>query len=81
VTGRPAPAPTEPGKNGPRLSPALPEWMMGLPEGWITSVPDVPRSAQLKAAGNSVVVLQCAEALRILRAAEHWAGTWKASAA
>lgn len=75
MTGRPAPTPTEPGKNGPRLSAALPEWMLGLPEGWITDVPDVPRNAQLKAAGNSVVVLQCTEALRILHALERWIGT------
>jgi DNA (cytosine-5)-methyltransferase 1 len=34
---RPAPSPTEPGRDGrPRLSPAFVEWMMGLPAGWVT---------------------------------------------
>lgn len=38
VLGRPAPAPTEPtGKGGAhRLSPRFVEWMMGLPDGWVT---------------------------------------------
>jgi DNA (cytosine-5)-methyltransferase 1 len=64
--GRPAPAPTELGKNGPRLSPALPEWMMGLPAGWVTQVPGIPRNAQLHALGNGVVRQQGAAAVRIL---------------
>jgi len=66
VTGRPAPAPTVPGKTGQRLNPALPEWMMGLPAGWITEVPGLSRNAQLKAAGNGVVPAQAELALRIL---------------
>jgi DNA (cytosine-5)-methyltransferase 1 len=66
VMGRPAPAPTEPGKNGPRLSPRFVEWLMGCPDGWITEVPGIPRNAQLKAAGNGVVRQQGAEALREL---------------
>lgn len=39
---------------------------MGLPEGWVADVPDVPRNAQLKALGNGVVPAQGAAALRIL---------------
>lgn len=66
LTDRPAPAPTAPGKNGPRLSPALPEWMMGAPAGWVTGVPGIPRNAQLKALGNGVVRQQGAAAIRIL---------------
>jgi DNA (cytosine-5)-methyltransferase 1 len=66
VTGRPAPEPTVPGKTGRRLNSALPEWMMGLPAGWITDVPGLSRNAQLKLAGNGVVPAQCALALRIL---------------
>jgi DNA (cytosine-5)-methyltransferase 1 len=66
VTGRPAPAPTVPGKTGQRLNPALPEWMMGLPSGWITEVPGLSRNAQLKAAGNGVLPAQAELALRIL---------------
>ena len=66
VLGRPAPPPTEPGQNGrPRLSPRFVEWMMGLPDGWVTGV-DIPRSAQLKALGNGVVPAQAALALALL---------------
>lgn len=38
VLGRPAPAPTDPtGKGGAhRLSPRFVEWLMGLPDGWVT---------------------------------------------
>lgn len=61
---RPAPAPTEPNKNGnPRLSPKFTEWMMGVPEGWITGIP-ISRNEQLKACGNGVVPQQAAAALR-----------------
>jgi DNA (cytosine-5)-methyltransferase 1 len=63
---RPAPSPTEPGKNGPRLAPRFVEWLMGCPDGWITDVPGIPRTAQLKAAGNGVVRQQGAAAFRYL---------------
>lgn len=66
VTGRPAPEPTVPGKTGRRLNSALPEWMMGLPAGWITDVPGLSRNAQLRLAGNGVVPQQAVLALRIL---------------
>jgi DNA (cytosine-5)-methyltransferase 1 len=66
VLGRPAPHPTEPGKTAERLSPAFVEWMMGLPEGWVTDVPGLSRNAQLKALGNGVVPQQAALALRLL---------------
>ena len=63
--GRPAPAPTEPGKNGkPRLSPLFVEWLMGLPEGHVTGVPGVSRNDQLKALGNGVCPQQAAAATR-----------------
>jgi DNA (cytosine-5)-methyltransferase 1 len=68
VVGRPAPAPTVAGKTGRRLNPELPEWMMGLPEGWITGVAGLSRNAMLKLAGNGVVPQQGALALRILLA-------------
>ena len=65
--GRVAPAPTEPGRNGnPRLSPRFVEWMQGLPDGWVTGVPDITRNDQLKALGNGVVPQQGAEAIRRL---------------
>lgn len=65
--GRPAPAPTKPdGKEGAhRLSSAFTEWMMGLPEGWITDV-GLSRNEELKACGNGVVPQQAELALRIL---------------
>lgn len=66
VIGRPAPSPTEPtGKGGAhRLSPRFTEWMMGLPDGWITNVPGITRNEALKACGNGVVPQQAAAALR-----------------
>lgn len=61
--GRPAPAPTEPGKNGqPRLSPRFSEWLMGLPAGWVTDVPGLTRAEELKALGNGVVPQQASAA-------------------
>ena len=67
VLGRPAPAPTEPtGKGGAhRLSPRFVEFMMGLPDGWVTDT-DTTRNEQLKALGNGVVPQQAAAALRHL---------------
>lgn len=67
---RPAPPPTEPGRNGAaRLSPAFVEWMMGLPAGHVTRVPGLSRNDQLKALGNGVVPQQAALATRL------WAAT------
>jgi hypothetical protein len=65
--GRPAPAPTKPdGKDGAhRLSSAFTEWMMGVPEGWITGV-GLTRNEELKACGNGVVPQQAELALRVL---------------
>ena len=65
--GRPAPAPTRPdGKDGAhRLSPEFTEFMMGVPEGWITDV-DLSRNEMLRACGNGVVPQQAALALRVL---------------
>lgn len=68
VLGRPAPSPTEPGKDGrPRLSPAFVEWMMGLPAGHVTDPAiGLTLAQQLKALGNGVVPAQAAAALRFL---------------
>ena len=65
--GRPAPAPTKPdGKDGAhRLSSKFTEWMMGLPDGWITDV-GLSRNDELKACGNGVVPQQAELALRAL---------------
>ena len=67
VLGRPAPLPTKPdGKEGAhRLSSGFTEWMMGLPEGWITDV-GLSRNEELKACGNGVVPQQAEMALRFL---------------
>jgi len=67
VLGRSAPAPTKPdGKDGAhRLSSAFTEWMMGVPEGWITDV-GLTRNEELKACGNGVVPQQAELALRVL---------------
>lgn len=64
---RPAPTPTTPdGKDGAhRLSSKFTEWMMGLPEGWITGV-GLSRNDELKACGNGVVPQQAELALRML---------------
>lgn len=71
VTSRVAPSPTlADGKNGQhRLSAPFVEWMMGLPEGWVTS-PEIglTRNQQLRALGNGVVPQQAALALRDLLA-------------
>lgn len=67
VLGRPAPEPTVPdGKNGQhRLSARFTEWLMGLPDGWVTDA-GLTRNEQLKACGNGVVPQQAALALRRL---------------
>lgn len=74
VLGRPAPAPTEPtGKGGAhRLSPRFVEWLMGLPDGWVTDT-DTTRNEQLKALGNGVVPQQAAAAVRHLLGVREWA--------
>ena len=65
--GRPAPEPTKPdGKEGNhRLSSKFTEWMMGLPEGWITDI-GLKRNDELKACGNGVVPQQAELALSLL---------------
>ncbi|MEU4828110.1 DNA cytosine methyltransferase [Actinomadura sp. NPDC023710] len=67
LLGRPAPAPTEPGLNGqPRLTPTFVEWLMGLPDGWVTAVPGLSRNQQLTLLGNGVAPRQGAAALAAL---------------
>lgn len=67
VIGRIAPAPTRPDGKGQRhrLSPLFAEWLMGLPEGYITGL-GLKRNDQLKLAGNGVVPAQAEMALRLL---------------
>lgn len=69
--GRPAPEPTQTSKKGnPQLSARFVEWLMGLPDGWVTDVPDITRNQALKALGNGVVPQQAAAAL-------HHMATWE----
>lgn len=66
VTGRRAPAPLVPGpQGGTRLNPVFVEWMMGLPEGWVTGV-GIPHREQLRMLGNGVVPVQAMLALQQL---------------
>lgn len=64
IVGRRAPAPTELTERGKhRLSPRFTEWMMGLPDGWVTDTPGITRNHALKMCGNGVVPQQAAAAL------------------
>ena len=69
----PAPAPTEPNKNGnPRLSAAFSEWLMGWPAGWVTDPAiGISRNDQLRILGNGVVTAQAEAALRYLLSVTH----------
>lgn len=68
--GRVAPDPTEPApRGGGRLSPRFVEWMMCLPDGWVSDVPGLTRVQTLRALGNGVVPPQAEAALRYLLAA------------
>lgn len=68
VINRKAPAIMEtcPRKGGYRISPRFFEWMMGLPQGHVTGIPGIPRSAMIKALGNGVVPQQIEYAVRCL---------------
>jgi DNA (cytosine-5)-methyltransferase 1 len=67
IIGRQAPEPTKPdGKErNHRLSSKFTEWMMGLPDGWITDI-GLKRNDELKACGNGVVPQQAELALSLL---------------
>lgn len=78
VTGRRAPSPTEPAARAggrPRLSAVFVEWMMGLPEGWVTATEiGLSRSAALRALGNGVVPQQASAAVASLLERERTVG-------
>ena len=64
LSGLPVPAPTIVGKHGkPRLNPELPEWMMGLPVGWVTGH-GLTYAQETKMLGNGVCPPQAAHAIR-----------------
>lgn len=60
--GRAAPTPLVDGTR--QLNARFVEWMMGLPEGWVTDI--IPNRRALKVLGNGVVPQQAALALRML---------------
>jgi len=66
--GRRAPDPLVTGEQGqPTLAPRFTEWLMGLPDGWVTGADvGLTRTAQLKALGNGVVPQQARLALTLL---------------
>lgn len=67
VLGRPAPHPTITGqRGGKKLNPALTEWLMGWPAGWVTEVPGLTPNEQLRLCGNGVVPQQIQAAVRYL---------------
>jgi DNA (cytosine-5)-methyltransferase 1 len=67
VIGRSVPAPTFPGRNGqPKLSAHFVEWLMGLPDGWVTDVPGITVNERLKMLGNGVVPQQAEAGIRYL---------------
>lgn len=74
IFARTAPSPTEPGRGGnPRLAARFAEWMMCLPDGWVTDpaiwegmTDTAARNSQLHALGNGVVPPQAVAALRRL---------------
>jgi DNA (cytosine-5)-methyltransferase 1 len=66
VIDRAAPDPTELGPTGLRLAPRFVEWLMGLPDGWVTAVPGISRAAQIHILGNGVVPLQGEMTLRAI---------------
>lgn len=68
LTGREAPSPTLMSDDEQyRPAPRFVEWLMGLPDGWVTN-PELglTQPGQLTALGNGVVPAQAAHALRIL---------------
>ncbi|MEV4413996.1 DNA cytosine methyltransferase [Catellatospora sp. NPDC049609] len=67
TVGRDAPHPTEPNSRSRlRLTSKFCEWMMGLPEGWVTDTPGVSREQAMRLLGNGVVPQQARLALRLL---------------
>lgn len=68
ITGRNAPHPTQLGQHGrPVLAPPFVEWLMRLPQGWVTAeYGKLPRTVQLRVLGASVMPQQAAHALHLL---------------
>ncbi len=66
--GTPAPVPIMRGpRGGVKLAPKFCEWLMGLPDGWVTDVPGLTREEQIGRIGNGVCPQQAHHAFRFLR--------------
>ncbi|MER7276654.1 hypothetical protein ABT369_19640 [Dactylosporangium sp. NPDC000244] len=77
LIGRPAPPPSQPGRHGtPVLAPPFVEWLMGLPDQWVTH-PDlrIPRTRALRVLGNGVVPQHAIAALCQLLNPSRWPRT------
>ena len=70
VMGRIAPTPVD----NKGVNPVFVEWLMGLPNGHVTSL-DISRAGQLKMLGNGVVPQQAALALQLLAEGDYYAKT------
>lgn len=68
IIERPPPAPTVRRNDRDRLNPLFVEWMMGLPEGWVTGH-GLSAAQELKMLGNGVVPQQAQLALKVLSGA------------
>lgn len=68
IIKRPPPAPTVRRNDRDRLNPLFVEWMMGLPEGWVTGH-GLSAAQELKMLGNGVVPQQAQLALKVLSGA------------
>lgn len=67
LSGREAPIPTELGpRGGRRLAARFAEWLMWIPAGHVTDVPDLTRAEQLERIGNGVVPIQAYTAFQYL---------------
>ena len=65
VLNRPTPTPTVGPLEKRRLNPQFVEWMMGLPDGWVTGH-ELSTAKELKMLGNGVVPQQAREAVKQL---------------
>lgn len=63
LTQRPAPQPLENHGTKQRLTIAFLEWMMGLPENYLTHVPKLTRTQAITLTGNGVIPAQAKHAL------------------
>jgi DNA (cytosine-5)-methyltransferase 1 len=74
LLGRPVPDPSQRGRHGkPVLAPPFVEWLMGLPEQWVTDPQlGLPRTRALRVLGNGVVPQQAAAALCLLLDTARW---------